>query len=318
MRIKNILSLLMANLRTVFADLIFRSVIFLILIGIGASFVVPVFSDIWKSPEAKSLFALLKTTIGDFFNGSSDIALHAQQIPEVWANVLKMLASHVVSISFASVGIILLFVAFMFFNGMANYASGVVIDSYMSSLTKIGYFKAILHDFSKGFWYQFITAVINVVWTVLLLAVCIATLYFTVSFLSIFALTLSVIIFCLGKALLNTVLSNFMPSIVTGKNTVGKAFKNTFTLLKGHFGVLFIQYLVFALVGMYINVSFGICTFGAGLIFTLPACCVCGACVRLVNYYFLTKRKYYINYDNIIVPVELRGDDEKFLNGIEL
>ena len=120
------------------------------------------------------------------------------------------------------------------------------------------------------------------------------------------------------RALFNTVLSNFMPSLVTGKNAVGNSFKNSFALLKGHFGVLYIQYLVFAIVGMYLNVSFAICTFGAGLILTLPACCVYGACIRLVNYYSLTKRKYYINYDNIVVPVELRGDDEKFLNGIDL
>ena len=72
--------------------------------------------------------------------------------------------------------------------------------------------------------------------------------------------------------------------------------------------------------------------FQAGITGSNPVCrssfnCYCNrfynhkirAMQQIVNTLLgFTKRKYYINYDNIVVPVELRGDDEKFLNGIDL
>ena len=40
--------------------------------------------------------------------------------------------------------------------------------------------------------------------------------------------------------------------------------------------------------------------------------------MRLVDNYTINKKKYFIDYDNIIVPKELRENDEQLLNKVDI
>ena len=318
MKLKNTLKLLLANSRTVLSDLIFRLVFALVFIGIGATFVIPFFKSISHNPASIELISSLKNLLVSFFKGGASLAAADVRLVSAWKSFGSVLCSHISDLTWVSVGIIILAVLYAFVNGMANYASGVAINSHMSSLTHVDYFRAILHKFGRGFLYQFITAVIDLVWTGLLAFLCGLFLHNTITHLSILALTISLLLFVLGKAVFNAFFSNFLPSVVAGGNKIGVALKESFRLGAKRFGSLFAQYTFLAIVIIYLNVSVAICTLCVGILITLPVSYIIVSCMKLVNYYADTKRKYYIDYDNIIVPTELRGEDEQFINGLDL
>ena len=318
MRIKNAFNLLLSNLKLVFYDLFYRLVIAAVLVGIGAIFVVPFVEELKASSEYLGLMASVKDFLASYFNGNSGIAADADILRTNAIDFVQMFTSKIAAQPGVAVGFFVLVILFTFFNGMFNYASGVAMDSYMSSLSHVSYHRAMLKNFGRGFWYQFLSAVLGFVWTLVLLAICWLVFDLFVGGINIYALPISIFLFVLGKSVLNSFLSSYMPSVVTEKRPVFNALGRSFKMGFKNFGILFIQYVALSLFAMYINASFAVFTLGAGLLLTIPGTCVCHSIVKLVNYYYFTKRKYYINYDHIVVPVELRGEDEKFLNGIKL
>ena len=40
--------------------------------------------------------------------------------------------------------------------------------------------------------------------------------------------------------------------------------------------------------------------------------------MKTVDYYVIHTRKYFIDYDNIVVPKELRENDEQMLKDVEI
>ncbi len=317
MNIKNTFKLMLSNIKTIFSDLIFRFGFIVVLSVIALTFVTPLFDNIISDPTSSKLIDSIKKIISAFFNGSSEIVLGRQELIVAWSEFLNMLSKYMSEIIGVSIGISILLIVGFFLYGMANYASGVVVNSYMSSLTRVGYFKAILTNFRQGFLYQVINTIVDIIWTFLLILFCNFIFEITVNYISVFSLTLSVMVFTLGKTIFNVFFSNFMPSVVVGKNGIYKALKESFVLGTKNFGSLFAQYIILLLFVVYINISAGIFTLGVGIIFTIPTCCVCVTCVKFVNYYSTNKMKYYVDYNNIIIPAELRSEDEKYLNNID-
>ena len=40
--------------------------------------------------------------------------------------------------------------------------------------------------------------------------------------------------------------------------------------------------------------------------------------MRLVDYYIIHVKKYFIDYDNIFIPKDLRENDEQLLNKVDI
>ena len=71
---------------------------------------------------------------------------------------------------------------------------------------------------------------------------------------------------------------------------------------------VFSTYLVSIYAIIVVNVMFGIATFGSALVLTVPSSFFFLICLQYVNYYTLTGKKYFINYEQIVTN-ELCGDE---------
>ena len=80
------------------------------------------------------------------------------------------------------------------------------------------------------------------------------------------------------------------------------------------FGVYF---LVITLT-VVINVVCAVCTFLVSLLITIPLTVLIFSSIKFVGYYTEHKMKYFITYDEIYIPKELRQNDEKLLNKIDI
>ena len=62
----------------------------------------------------------------------------------------------------------------------------------------------------------------------------------------------------------------------------------------------------------------GIALVGVGTVLVSSFCALMIVAMRLVDYYIIHVKKYFIDYDNIIIPKELRENDEQLLNKVDI
>ena len=81
---------------------------------------------------------------------------------------------------------------------------------------------------------------------------------------------------------------------------------------------MYASYSLINIVVYYLFATSFLFTFGVGTIFLIPLSTmfVCG--MKTVDYYVIHTRKYFIDYDNIVVPKELRENDEQMLKDVEI
>ena len=120
-------------------------------------------------------------------------------------------------------------------------------------------------------------------------------------------------------ALYYTATSGFMPAIVVDKKGVGAALKTSFAQLrvKKRFSSLFGTYLVSLLVSMALYLSMGLFTFGVTFFLLPTVISMYFTALSFVYYYQFTDRKYYLDYDHIVIPKALRKE-ESLLNEMDV
>ena len=138
-----------------------------------------------------------------------------------------------------------------------------------------------------------------------------------IPFLISLFLFITVIVFAIAVKM--TFTSDWLPALVRGKLGHGGAMKYSFNCKGKHvFGVLS-NFIVFMLLIFGINAAALICTFGVGLLITIPASYVMIISFEFVNYYDRENIKYFIDKNTIIKPAKeheltreefFRGDDE--------
>lgn len=317
MKIKYALKLYLSNVSVVFSDLLFRVVSTIVILCLAATFVTPLVTEIMNSEQISALFDAVKAVVISFFGLGASMAESSEALALARVGVLGLLTQYLSQITWVVIGLIVAFVLLKFFNGMANYASGVVVNDYMSSLTKTKYLTAILNNFKQGFLYQLLNAVAKIIWIVVLLILCSLLMRATVGWMGVFALTLNVFLFNCGMGAYYALFSNFLPSVIVDNNGIFTSFKKCFSIPFKQFGELFATYTILNLLLIWFNFSMGVCTMGAGLIFTLPASAVSFSYIKLINYYTVTKRKFYIDKKNIVFSGDKITGEDKFLADID-
>ena len=228
---------------------------------------------------------------------------------------LGMLTSKMNEIRGVALGIAVVLMVYTLFFGTANYASGVVIGGYMSSLSGGGYISAILAKPLKCFLYQLIEGVVFLVFEGILIAGSFALFVVTAQYLYIFAPMIALFVFWMGNVIFCVFFSNFLPAVTSGGKSIAAGLKESFSLGARNFVRLAVQYVLVCLALMYLNVTFAVFTFGVGNVIVLPASCVFMTCVRSVEYFRAQKRKYYVGYGDIVTPPG--ADEDGFFDGDE-
>ena len=119
-------------------------------------------------------------------------------------------------------------------------------------------------------------------------------------------------------ALYSTCLSQVMSNMLVGNMKVKEAFKKGILPKKNYFWKMFAAYLVVLVGFTYIATTTAFFTLGVGTVLAMAFFTVLMATMRQVDYFTINKMKYFIDYDNIIVPKELRENDEQLLNKVEI
>lgn len=316
MRAKNALKIAVGNYALVFKNLLYKIIVFTIF-----SFVIGLLLKI----RLKPVFDLLRPVFADLANiviailKDTDYPTVSAALKADFGAVISYLSNNVgsmVATAFILTGI---FFIYRFVTGISDCTLMILVNEHMTELSHRGYIVTLVENLKKILLYQLIDAVSIIVYTALVALISwgVFTLMFMI--LPIASLFATAFIIVIASALYCTVFSQVMANILIGEN---KNFKQS--LLKGltpkreYFGKMFAVYISVIIILIYLNVTVTIFTFGVGELILIPFASLLLVTLKTVDYFTINKKKYFIDFDNIFIPKELRENDEQLLSDVEI
>lgn len=310
MRFRNALHITVDNFSNVFKMLAYRVVTGILFMSLGYLVLRLGLNQILSSAEMQAVKQLIKEFFPSLFqNGSEWI----QNFNAASLELLQLLGEKIDSIVGSVVGIVALFLVFRFLNGLSVFAVAGSLSDRMSIYARTSFAQSFTRNLGKAALYEVIYVPFSFLFDSLTAALCYALFFLLPSVLSLHgilaifaALALTVTAVCVLEALKMTLITGWIPGILSGGKSVCSAFRTCFRTGKS-FGRRFASYLVTNYLIITVTVLFAVCTFGSALIIVLPTCYLFVLCLQFVHYFEDNGKKYFISFRNIA-----GAKDEKF------
>ncbi len=298
----------------------FLTAIAIVLFARGA--LVPIFNNNDFILAIKSYGDAIKTIVYDFFSpDKSTTDITSAILNEKFLLVLSFFTTNKTSIVLSVVAIFLAIQFAIFCASVCDYVIAINVNNYMSTHMKCKFFPTLFENFSSALKYGFYKTVCLLIYNVVVYGICyLLSLLFFYAFNLIGLFFISMTLF-VTATLRFSISGHVLPKMICeGKKPFNSLFecisevKKDIHKLFDRFGVYFLVIVL----GFILNVVGAIFTLFVSLLITLPLTILVFSSIKFVGYYVEHKKKYFITYDEIYVPKELRQNDEKLLNEIDI
>ena len=195
----------------------------------------------------------------------------------------------------------------------------ILVNGHMTDMSHRGYIVVMIENLKRILIYQLIDAVCSVVWSAFVCVVVWGVFSVVRWVLPIAALFACGLTICLAMSLYCTVFSQVMANVLIGENkSVKKAVLEGLTPKKIYFTKMISAYFAVTVGLIYLHVSVSLFTFGVGEIIIIPFASLLLVTMKTVDFFTINKKKYFVDYDTIFIPKELRENDEKLLSDIDI
>ncbi len=317
MRFRNSLRLLMENFKLVYKLLCSRIVIALVAMALTSTFVLPELDNIIGSAEIQNLLSEAKELLSAFLIADGEkMGIVKDAIFDkggVLSQATSFLSSRALEISFTIVGCVLVYLLKRYAETVCYFTTGSMLNDKMASYADSGYWSTFVANLGKASVYSVVYVPLVFLFDVCILAV----IWLVMSFMPIWAgLFLSMTATVFLQAFKLSITSHWMPAMVVDGKGIGKAMYIGENRVRKQRLKTFSVYLVTVYFIVAINVMVGICTFGSGLLITVPASYFFLICMQYVNYYTIKGKKYFLTFEHIATNPDF-GDSEHFFEYIE-
>ena len=320
MKVTNGIKIAMANKPLCYKTLLSRTLISSILTF--ACFLIAgiLINDVKSSDAYLSFVKFLRTSLRNFIaindasntNFATEFGAHIQAILETFKSNVGELVTIVI-------GVVAVIELAKFVTGVCDYVVAVNVNEHMSSLRHAKFFSTLVEHFRPAVRYA---------------TYCVVSLFFYNTF--IIAVSLVIFITCIGSLGLATLpiimffvlfadafrlmLVGMVPAkMVCEGVSATVAFREAFKGLDAKTMLeRFISYFTMRVLYLIVTGISVMPTCGISLIITMPLFSVSYIAVRFVDYYTVSIKKYYINFDNIVIPKQLRTKVEQLLNQVDV
>lgn len=308
MAFKNSIKILFSNFNLVWKMLLYFVLIF-IAVGVLGYFCV---SPIIQLIDAGGFFNRFMELYTDFLASLNLTALFdslAQLFDEVFIFIGENMST--LWYSFLGVGLLILFINCVVCS-LVNMACCNSLHLYMGSMTKQGFFASLSENFGKNLKmqiaYYFVTLPINILGIGLLILML---ELFNISWiLSLVAVFLIIIGFILFMALKLTIFTAWVPTSVVMNFGIWKSLKVSLKTVFKKFGKIFGNAIGIVLSIVCVNVFFGLFSFMAGLLISIPISYLLCSVFGMVVVYEGQGMRYYTDIYNVVTPKKKEDSDK--------
>ncbi|MBQ3234806.1 MAG: hypothetical protein IJA97_01435 [Clostridia bacterium] len=320
MKVSNGIKIAMANKPLCYKTLFSRTLISMIITATCFLVAKIIIDDVMQSVAFNDFVQFIRTFLRNFValkdeanvNFASDLRYHIQTI-------LSVVRSRLGEVLFIAIGILLLIQVAKFLTSLCDYVVAVNVNEHMSSLRHAKFFSTLAEHLKPALAYATYCVISLFLYNTLIITLSILLFVAFIHILGFFTVPL-VITFILFADAFRLMLVGMVPAkMVCEGCKVTTAFRSAFKGLKSRVMVeRFISYFTMRILHMVVTAVAGFFTFGVSVIITMPLFSVSYIAVRFVDYYTVAIKKYYITFDNIVVPKELRTKGEQLLNQVDI
>lgn len=320
MKFKHSLNVLIDNFAVTYKHLLYKLVITIIAMVLYALVITPFINAVTSSPDYVSLIDGVKEFLKHLVRGDGEIGSATEQIEKAFNALLNLIGENRGNIILGIVGLILVHTVEKFCTGLGNYAMAAIINDKMSLRANSPFFITLIKNLKEASLYNLMYAPLSVLYDVVCYLGAYLLIFRLIALIPFIGLSLQIFLFITSVIILVSVKMTFtadwLPSLIRGKMGQREAFAYTFGRRnKKTFNVLS-NFIVIVLIIMAVNVAAVLCTFGAGLLITIPSSYAILICFEFVNYYDREELKYFIDKNTIIKPEKERTlTREEFFRG---
>lgn len=318
MKFKHSFHVFVDNFSVTYKHLLYRLIVTLIAAGLYVAVLYPFVNGVVDSAAYHNLIEAVKSFVKHFINGRQP-ALEASvnRIKDSFAAVIDLIVSKRKTIVWGAIGAFLVFLVQKFFSGLGNYATAAVINDKMALRAKSPFVLTLVRNLREASLYSLIYTPISVIYDLIffvgLFFLVFKALFFVYLPLQLF-LYVTLMIMAISFKMVLT--SDWLPALIRGKMSHGKAFKYTFNRKNKNTFNIFSNFIVLVIIIFALNVMGVVFTFGAAALLTVPSSYVILVCFEFVNYYDREELKYFLDKNTIIKPEKEKSPTrEEFFRG---
>ncbi len=238
-----------------------------------------------------------------------------ESISALHLNVANM--STEITLVVIAMSLVLTFASFLL--ALGDYSIAVNVYQHMTSMLHAGFFTTLFDNFKKASSYALFKTLFSLVYYFIALSISILITITTAKLLGFYIITLTLFYLFFVNALNYVLVGLVLPKMIAENLSPITAFKKSFdkATLKSLFSRL-VSYFIMNILVYVISIIATISTFLVALLAIIPLASISYIALTFVDYYSIIKSKYYITYDQIVVPKELRTNDEHLLNKVDI
>ncbi len=317
MRFRNSFRLLMENFKHVYKLLGAKLIISLIAVALCSSFVLPEVMGIWKSTEVQELIADGKQLLKAFLSANAGVMEEVKD--RIFSkggrlsDVTALLSDKAWEISMTVLGCAVVYLLKRYVETVCHFTTGSMLNDKMASYADSGYWATFVANLGKASVYSLVYVPLIFLFDVLILLVVWGIMSFAPILMALFIAMTAVVLL---QAFKLTITNHWMPAMTVDGKGIAQAIRFGDRRERKQCFKTFSGYLVAVYFIVVVNVIVALCTFGSGLLITIPASYFFLICMQYVNYYTIKGKKYFLTFDNIATNPD-HGDSEHFFEYIE-
>lgn len=320
MKVTNGLKIAMANKPLCYKMLFSRTVITVITFIVCFLIANIIFQDVFKSQEVTNLISFAVQEFKGFVLGTgSSNEILSQEFTNHLTKILEMLKATFSELIWVPIVILLLIQVAKFFVGICDYVMAVNVNEHMSSVRHAEFFTTLVEHFSPAIRYALYCVFSLLIYNSFILTISVLLFLLLIKYLGFITFTIVVFFLISADAFRLTIVGLIPAKMVNEKCGVTIAFREAFKGLS--FKLMlerFLSYFIMRLIHITVTVIMAFATIGVSIIATAPFFAVAYMSVRFVDYYTVHRKKYYLTFDEIVVPKELRTKGEQLLNKVDI
>lgn len=320
MKVTNGIKLAMANKPLCYKMLLAKTIIFSIAITICLLFANIIVKPIIASTEFISLITFVRNIISSFINVEQiDGVIASEQLRIHLEAFLNLISSYSTKIILVGVAIFMVFQLARFVLSVCDYVMAVNVYEHMTSLRHAEFFTTLVEHIKPALAYALYCVISLFLYNSMVIGLSVLIALGSINLFGVSGLSLVVLfIFVMDAVRLMTV--GLLPAkVVSEKCKVRTALKSVFKGLKFKDMLeRFISYFTLRVLTVAATLILAVFTFYVSLIITVPLFAVTYMAIRFVDYFTVHQMKYFITFDDIVIPKAQRSKEEQLLNKVDI
>lgn len=304
--------------KTLLSRAIVYAICFTAIYFIGRASILPIL----KSDEISALFKALRLNVFDFFNVQEMVSDSSEAVSEVrtaYHAFLNLLKARMSGFIWSAVGIVGVVQVFKFLLGIFDYTVGVLLNDHMQTLRHAPFFYTLFEHFSESVRYGLYRMIALLAYHTVAFFTVYLIVYLLFKVVGVFVIPLAIFLIILVVVIRQTFAGQTLPIMIIEKKSAFQSFKENFIRYRVDYAKeRFFSYMVLSIVSFSVSAALAQASLGVASIVTTPIIMVTFSAVKFVDYYMVHSKKFFITYDEIYVPKELRAGDEQLLNKVDL